>query len=90
MKFSADKVLEMTEGKGGATLAGKATEILKRRIWFLPKTRLFTDCPSDLVSEKSPSNCPNCNGEREWNGTYQNNVPEAICHFCGMTMPDEP
>ncbi|MFA5311734.1 MAG: hypothetical protein WC375_00280 [Methanomassiliicoccales archaeon] len=35
-----------------------------------------------------PTKCPNCSGEREWAGTYQNNVPEAVCHFCGVIIPD--
>jgi hypothetical protein len=33
---------------------------------------------------KSPSKCPQCNGEREWDGTTKSGgKPIAICHFCG-------
>lgn len=33
---------------------------------------------------KPPTNCPFCNGEREWSGKFsKEGDPEAHCGFCG-------
>jgi hypothetical protein len=36
------------------------------------------------IANMPPLNCPNCHGDRDWDGAEANKV-KIICHFCGMT-----
>lgn len=40
-------------------------------------------CLGDNPLSFPPSNCPNCNGQREWAGTQNKGKPLANCYFCG-------
>jgi bifunctional NMN adenylyltransferase/nudix hydrolase len=60
-------------------------DFIKTPEFLLLKLKYKEDLYQKDLIMNPPSNCPNCNGEQEWDGTLNNyGKKNAICHFCGL------